>query len=174
MPCSSDDFDWNSDTIAELRLLWAEGLSTAEIGRRIGVSKNVVIGKSHRLELQARPSPIRRDGVRKPPVAPRPRCPSLAELQNWTVTANTPLPVRAVSAEVRPNPLQAVPPVRIVREMIPVAIAVLRTQSCCWPIGEPGTRSFRFCDAPNEAGKSYCLEHCRLAYRKKEPRPKAA
>lgn len=171
MQCSSDDFDWNSDTVAQLTSLWAEGLSTAEIGRRIGVSKNAVIGKSHRLELQARPSPIRRDAARKPSVAPRPRCPSLAELQNWTVTASTPLPVRAVFAEVRRNPLQAAPLARIVREMIPVATAVLGTQSCCWPIGEPGTRSFRFCDAPNEAGKSYCPEHCRLAYRKKRTPP---
>jgi hypothetical protein len=79
MQCSSNDFDWNPDTVARLRSLWAEGLSTAEIGRRMGVSKNAVVGKSHRLNLPARPSPIRRDGVRKPPVARRPRRPSLAE-----------------------------------------------------------------------------------------------
>ena len=45
------------DTIARLRDLWAEGLSTAEIGRRLGVSKNAIVGKAHRLELSARPSP---------------------------------------------------------------------------------------------------------------------
>jgi len=42
-----------------LRTLWAEGHATAEIGRRLGVSKNTIIGKSNRLDLTARPSPIR-------------------------------------------------------------------------------------------------------------------
>ncbi|HET9147742.1 MAG TPA: GcrA family cell cycle regulator, partial [Acetobacteraceae bacterium] len=53
--------DWTEDAIARLRLLWAEGLSTAEIGRRLNISKNAVVGKAHRLALVARPSPIRRD-----------------------------------------------------------------------------------------------------------------
>ncbi|MBN8899967.1 MAG: GcrA cell cycle regulator, partial [Rhodospirillales bacterium] len=50
--------DWSDETIARLRDLWAEGHSTAEIGRRLGVSKNAVVGKAHRLDLPARPSPV--------------------------------------------------------------------------------------------------------------------
>ena len=46
--------EWNDETIARLRAFWAEGLSTAEIGRRMGVSKNAVVGKAHRLNLPAR------------------------------------------------------------------------------------------------------------------------
>lgn len=41
-----------------LRQLWAEGLSGAEIGRRLGISKNAVTGRVHRLGLPARPSPL--------------------------------------------------------------------------------------------------------------------
>src|SRR3954466_10021133 len=52
--------EWNEETIARIRALWAEGLSTAEIGRRMGITKNAVVGKAHRLNLPARPSPIRR------------------------------------------------------------------------------------------------------------------
>jgi GcrA cell cycle regulator len=55
--------EWNEETIARLRALWAEGLSTAEIGRRMAISKNAVVGKAHRLNLPARPSPIRRETV---------------------------------------------------------------------------------------------------------------
>lgn len=51
--------EWSEEKIAKLRILWAEGHSTAEIGRRINVSKNAVVGKVHRLDLPARPSPIR-------------------------------------------------------------------------------------------------------------------
>ena len=37
--------EWNEDSINRLRALWAEGHSTAEIGRRMNVSKNAVVGK---------------------------------------------------------------------------------------------------------------------------------
>jgi GcrA cell cycle regulator len=39
-----------------------------------------------------------------------------------------------------------------------------RVTPCCWPIGEPGTRSFRFCDVDAIAGKPYCEDHASLAY----------
>ena len=32
--------EWTEEAIAKLRTLWAEGLSTAEIGRRLNISKN--------------------------------------------------------------------------------------------------------------------------------------
>ncbi|GBQ86243.1 hypothetical protein AA13595_1849 [Gluconacetobacter johannae DSM 13595] len=52
--------EWTEETITRLRELWQQGLSTAEIGRQLEVTKNAVVGKAHRLGLQARPSPIRR------------------------------------------------------------------------------------------------------------------
>jgi hypothetical protein len=51
---------WTDDLMAALRDLWDQGIPTAEIGRRIGASNNAVIGKAHRLDLPARPSPIKR------------------------------------------------------------------------------------------------------------------
>lgn len=65
--------EWADETIIRLRELWSEGHSTAEIGRRLGVSKNAVVGKAHRLDLPARPSPIRREGERPPPRSSSPR-----------------------------------------------------------------------------------------------------
>ena len=53
---------------AQLRELWSEGHPTAEIGRRLGVSKNAVVSRAHRIGLPGRPSPIRRDGVVRPRV----------------------------------------------------------------------------------------------------------
>ena len=49
---------WNDDLDARLTSDWAAGFSTAEIGRRMGVSKNSVIGRAHRLQLPSRGSPI--------------------------------------------------------------------------------------------------------------------
>ncbi len=56
---------WNADLIDRLILLWDEGLPTAEIGRRLAISKNAVIGKAHRLALKPRPSPLKRPPTRR-------------------------------------------------------------------------------------------------------------
>lgn len=49
---------WSEEQENQLRKLWAKGLTTPEIGRRLGVTKNAVIGRAHRLGLPKRPSPI--------------------------------------------------------------------------------------------------------------------
>lgn len=57
---------WNEERITQLRQLWEQGLSASSIGRVLGVTKNAVVGKAHRLKLSSRPSPIRKSS--KPPV----------------------------------------------------------------------------------------------------------
>jgi len=168
MRCSSDSFDWNCDTVAQLTSLWTEGVSTAEIGRRLGISKNAVVGKCHRLNLPARPSPIQKEGARKPPAPARPRCPGLAELQNRKGNTHVLAAVRGASLPARLDPAGSEPLLQTAREMITDPAAVLGRQPCSWPLGEPGTRAFRFCDAPTEAGRPYCPEHCGVAYRRRQ------
>ncbi len=147
--------EWTEEAIIRLRALWAEGHSTAEIGRRMGISKNAVVGKAHRLNLAARPSPIRRDGVK----APRRRQPR--RVQGSTLPA--------LSAELTPMPVIE-PPARLIERPAPALRAIpsprpgARVTPCCWPLGEPGTRNFRFCDVDAIAGKPYCEEHSSLAY----------
>lgn len=51
--------EWTDELIARLKELWEQGLSTAEIGRQLSITKNAVVGKAHRLGLPPRPSPIR-------------------------------------------------------------------------------------------------------------------
>jgi len=53
--------EWTDAQITQLRTLWADGHSTAEIGRRMDIGKNAVVGKAHRLNLPSRKSPIVRD-----------------------------------------------------------------------------------------------------------------
>lgn len=156
-------FDWTDAAIGRLRTLWAEGHSTAEIGRRLGITKNSVVGKSHRLDLPARPSPIRQDGPRQPPRPRRLRGPTLPSLQSLPA----PAPTHEEATRAAPAPAPAAP-------RAPDTMATLQPpsgrQPCCWPIGEPGTASFRFCSEPNLAGKPYCPDHSLLAYRKKRDR----
>ncbi|NVN40949.1 GcrA family cell cycle regulator, partial [Ameyamaea chiangmaiensis] len=65
--------EWTEELIARLRALWQEGLSTAEIGRQLEITKNAVVGKAHRLGLPPRPSPIRRQASEGSPRPSRAR-----------------------------------------------------------------------------------------------------
>ena len=49
---------WNEGRDEQLAAFWRDGLTTGEIGRRMGISKNSVIGRAHRLQLARRASPI--------------------------------------------------------------------------------------------------------------------
>ncbi|MGF1275326.1 GcrA family cell cycle regulator [Acetobacter pasteurianus] len=82
--------EWTEEIIAQLKALWAEGLSTAEIGRRLSITKNAVVGKAHRLGLPARPSPIRRNA--KPKTAEKAEAPAAAT----PATAQTATPAQPV------------------------------------------------------------------------------
>lgn len=51
---------WTDERIDTLRTMWEAGQTASQIAEALGgVSRNAVIGKAHRLGLQARPSPVR-------------------------------------------------------------------------------------------------------------------
>jgi GcrA cell cycle regulator len=192
--------EWAEEIIIRLRELWSEGHSTAEIGRRLGVSKNAVVGKAHRLDLPARPSPIRREGERptsRPGPSRRLAGPTLPPLSSTGLSGTalssaalgdtgalapsgtalggpafaSAAPATALSgASLPPRPPVVIAPRPVAapaRTMTSPATAPRpygRVITCCWPIGEPGTRSFRFCDAESVPGKPYCSAHAQLAY----------
>jgi GcrA cell cycle regulator len=163
LAADGDNLVWNDRAKAILRALWKTGLSSAEIGRRMHVSKNSVVGKSHRLHLASRPSPIRRDGERTPRRA-RPRriahgVATIPPLQQLLHNAEAAPPVERV----RPLPRAARPaaePSRVV-QLRPAQGIIM---PCQWPFGDPGTKSFSFCRVDSERGRPYCGEHCNLAY----------
>lgn len=64
---------WTDEKVQELTRLWNEGLTTGEIGKKLGVSKNAVVGKAHRLGLKSRPSPIKRPAPKKKKAAAKPK-----------------------------------------------------------------------------------------------------
>jgi GcrA cell cycle regulator len=58
--------DWTDDDIQKLQTLLVERNSTAEVGRRMGLSKNAIVGKAHRPDLPGRPFPVRRSEAGAP------------------------------------------------------------------------------------------------------------
>jgi GcrA cell cycle regulator len=131
---------WTNELIHELTQLWDAGYSASHIGKRLGVSKNAVIGKAHRLKLPARPSPIRAERA-----VPRLRPPAPKAVSK---------PRPALEVVPRPAPKPVSRPARR-RSGGP---------SCLWPIGDPGQPDFHFCGEPPVPGKPYCDSHCAKAY----------
>ena len=56
---------WTDERLGELKKLWAEGLSISQIGEALGVSRNAIAGKAHRMGLPKRPSPISKSKAKK-------------------------------------------------------------------------------------------------------------
>ena len=53
---------WDEEKLNKLKKLWDEGLPITKIGIEIGVSRNAIAGKAHRLGLPKRNSPISKSG----------------------------------------------------------------------------------------------------------------
>ncbi|MGD1879310.1 MAG: GcrA family cell cycle regulator [Kiloniellaceae bacterium] len=142
---------WTEERVAELMRLWEAGRSASEIGRLLGVSKNSVVGKAHRMKLKARPSPIKRGAT------PQVRRPAVAQIPKPAAPAQVQVHAAPKPAAVRP----AAPAPRPVRSAVR---SHGKGPNCLWPIGDPGDQDFHFCGAPAVAGKPYCDEHCARAY----------
>jgi GcrA cell cycle regulator len=62
---------WTDERIEQLKSMWEKGMTASQIADELGgVSRNAVIGKAHRLGLQARPSPVRDGHHDAAPAAP--------------------------------------------------------------------------------------------------------
>ena len=69
---------WTEERIDRLKAMWTEGATASQIADELGgVSRNAVIGKAHRLGLEARPSPVKpgeeKEGAKKPAKAAAPK-----------------------------------------------------------------------------------------------------
>ena len=53
---------WSEGKLNKLKSLWDKGLPITKIGMELGVSRNAIAGKAHRLGLPKRNSPISKSG----------------------------------------------------------------------------------------------------------------
>ena len=69
---------WTEERIERLKTMWSKGATASQIADELGgISRNAVIGKAHRLGLEARPSPVKpgeeKEKKPKAAAAPQPR-----------------------------------------------------------------------------------------------------
>jgi len=162
---AGDNQAWRDPAVpALLRQFWSEGHTTAEIGRRLGICKNAVVGKAHRLGLTPRPSPIR-GGVAAAAGAPRPSRPGRPKPAVTPLPMLSPEPSNISSHSIAPIEAEPVTTSAAVIILTVKMSAAAASKSCCWPLGEPGTANFRFCGVAALASRAYCGDHARIAYR---------
>lgn len=167
---------WTDERVELLKKLWGEGLSASQIAGRLGmgVTRNAVIGKVHRLNLSGRAQQPRTAAPRAPR---KQREPSLAGHGNGTPSLPTAgsaalKPLLRAEAAPRPVALPEPTPVRLVdlSKGGRITILHLSDKTCKWPIGDPGAEDFCFCGHDPRAGSPYCEYHARLAYQPMQDR----
>ena len=139
---------WTDEQVDRLQELWAQGLTANEIAKILGVTKNSIVGKVHRLCLPARPSPIKSKG-------------SDVTTTTEAVSAVSTEPSSQKAAEskaVTSAPKSPAPKGENIR------LVELDSHTCRWPIGDPRDEDFCFCGKKVRTGQTYCDEHSQMAY----------
>ena len=145
-----DIMAWTEEMIDGLKQMWKEGLTTNEIAKRLGVSKNSIVGKVHRLNLKARPSPIKK----KEEITAT----EITETKEEVVKqSNTPIKKITVSSV---NILTT----KKTKKDSCLKLTDLDNHTCRWPIGDPKDDNFCFCGKTIRSGQTYCEEHAAIAY----------
>ena len=189
---------WTDERIETLKTMWEAGQTASQIAEALGdgVSRNAVIGKAHRLGLQARPSPVKPNEPAPTPAVPEPVVeaapppppapePEPEPVQAAPAPAAPPPPilrsvgpggfVRQSPGEQQP-PATPAPPRRLVPAKPSAEIAGktglldLNDRICKWPLGHPGEPDFHFCGEKVNPGFPYCVDHCGHAYQAQLPR----
>ncbi len=185
---------WTDEMVEELKRLWDEGVTTGEIGRRLNISKNSIVGKVHRLGLSGRPSPIKRKN--ETPKEDKPNTPAKEKAPKKEVATPTnetpkenkiakPLAKKVERKEEAPkvvkktviNPIETINDEEDIKLAKSINIQIPETQpkeflgltdldnhTCRWPIGDPKDENFHFCGKKVRLGQTYCEEHAAIAY----------
>lgn len=139
---------WTDEQVESLRQLWAEGLTANEIAKKLGVTKNSIVGKVHRLCLPARPSPIKikEDGE----MLEFPETELAEQVSDEAVFEAEDVNQGEVKKACKPGEN--------------IQLVDLDSHTCRWPIGDPRDEDFCFCGKKVRTGQTYCDEHAQMAY----------
>ncbi len=177
---------WDNATLKKLKALTGKGLSTAEIGKRLGMSKNAIVGKLNRLGWNSKatattaPAKTQKTAPTKKSTTKTPvkKATKVAVPKKTTTTKKT------VAEPKKTAPKQSTKNTndsgksaktlavhqRIVQHSL--EMANMKPNQCRWPIGDPDSANFHFCGATVFVGKPYCYEHCKQAYQFTAPKKK--
>ena len=138
---------WTEEKVAKLKELWSKGHTASQIAEALGdTTRNAVIGKAHRLDLEAR-APSKQSG-------------------QSSNSSNK--PIRRGSAPTsRKAKFQSILLDKNFEPENPKSLEELTDQTCKWPIGHPNEEKFYFCGRKPEGEFPYCKLHVLYAFQPK-------
>ena len=138
---------WTDEKVEKLRKLWKKGHTASQIAEVLGdTTRNAVIGKAHRLNLEAR-APSKNSG------AP-------ASSDNRQVK-------RSPAPTSRKAKFQSILLDKNFEPENPKSLENLTDETCKWPIGHPNEEKFYFCGRKPEGEFPYCKLHVLYAFQPK-------
>ena len=138
---------WNDKKEEKLRELWSKGHTASQIAELLGdTTRNAVIGKAHRLNLEAR-APSKRSRSDKSE-APKPQ-------------------TKFRGSESRKSKFKSILLDKNFEPENPKILETLTDSTCKWPIGHPNEENFYFCGRSPEGEFPYCKLHILYAFQPK-------
>jgi GcrA cell cycle regulator len=161
---------WTDERTDRLTQLFEDDWSASMIARDIGVTRNAVIGKLHRLglvrpkrPLSTNPDAVYRRMHRNKP-GHKPKLPPVYPRVRKSPTER----IRVVRAGRMPK-VEYNAPVAFLEALRPCSFWELTPTTCRWPYGDPGMPEFHFCGG-FVWDKTYCKHHHALAHSPEKPR----
>jgi GcrA cell cycle regulator len=158
---------WDLELTEQMKRCFHAGLSCSQIAGEIGVTRNAVIGKLHRLGL-TRPRDIaaaqvaqRRAAKLARPTTPRPSSPKTWLPKRLRLSIAAQHELLAASFPAAALPVEEIP----IHNGRGCTLLELGQAHCRWPISSPGAADFCFCGNEPVKGLPYCPGHARIAYR---------
>ena len=138
---------WTNEKVEKLKELWTKGHTASQIAEVLGdTTRNAVIGKAHRLNLEAR-APSKQSGAS-------------------TTSQNRPIK-RGPAPTSRKAKFQSILLDKNFEPENPKSLEDLTDQTCKWPIGHPNEEKFYFCGRKPEGEFPYCKLHVLYAFQPK-------
>ena len=159
---------WTDKMVEDLKNLWQTGLTTSEIAKKLGVSKNSIVGKVHRLSLSGRPSPIKKKEETQKIKVKTPKKNKLSQEKEEKFSVQQEDLLFDTENEIKIDVVsEVIVPVENGSSEENVRLTDLDNHTCRWPIGDPRDENFHFCGKKVRTGQTYCEEHSSIAYVKR-------
>ena len=139
---------WTSEKVEKLKALWSKGHTASQIAEMLGdTTRNAVIGKAHRLNLEAR-APSKQSSLPK-------------SRENRQIIKRSPAPMS------RKAKFQSILLDKNFEAENPKSLEELTEETCKWPIGHPNEEKVYFCGRKPEGEFPYCKLHVLYAFQHK-------
>ena len=138
---------WTSEKVEKLKSLWAKGHTASQIAEMLGdTTRNAVIGKAHRLNLEAR-APSKQSST--------PRSKDNRQVKRVAAPTSRKAKFKSILLDKNFEPEN------------PKSLEELTETTCKWPVGHPNEEKFYFCGRKPEGEFPYCKLHVLYAFQPK-------